>query len=435
MSSSQLIILGFALTITIGALLLSLPFANVTGKAASLGDAIFTATSAVCVTGLVVQDTCTYWTLFGQAVIICLIQIGGLGVVTMSVALSMLSGKRIGLRQRSVMRDSISCPQIGGIVRLSGFILRATFVIEALGAFAMSFVFCRQLGLAKGIWYSVFHSISAFCNAGFDLMGFNGKFSSLMSFVKEPLINIPIMALIIIGGLGFLSWSDIKANKLQFRYYRMQTKVIISSTVVLILLPAVFLFFLEFSGMPLGQRILASLFQSVTPRTAGFNTVDLAALSQSALVLMIILMLIGGAPGSTAGGLKITTVVALLASMVSVFRKRSHIRLFRRTAADDTVRNASAIMSLYLMLLIAGAMVINRIEGIDFVSCLFETTSAICTVGLTTGITPGLGAMSRAILITLMFCGRVGALTLVFAAVSSRSDQLSQLPTEKLTTG
>ena len=269
---------------------------------------LFTATSAVCVTGLVVQDTGSYWSTFGQAVILALIQIGGLGVVTVAASFALLSGRRISLMQRSTMQDAISAPKVGGIVRLTRFILRGTFLIELLGALAMLPVFCRDYGW-RGIWMAVFHSISAFCNAGFDILGTESNlYPSLTGYAGSPVINVTIMLLIVVGGIGFLTWDDICENKWQLHRYRMQSKVILVTTGLLIFLPAVFFFFSDFSALSAGNRLLASFFQSVTPRTAGFNTVNLSAMSGASQGVMILLMLIGGSPGSTAGGMKTTTL-------------------------------------------------------------------------------------------------------------------------------
>lgn len=435
LTSSQIIIIGFALVILFGALLLMLPFATIDGKSAMFKDALFTATSAVCVTGLIVQDTATYWSYFGQGVILVLIQIGGMGVVTLAVALTMLSGKRISLKQRSTMQEAISAPQVGGIVKFTGFILKMTLIFEILGAILMSPIFCREFGLFKGIWYSLFHSISAFCNAGFDLMGVKESYSSLTNFAANSLINFTIMSLIVIGGIGFFTWGDIRTHKWNVKRYRMQSKVILATTVILIILPTIYFFFYEFRDMPLKNRMLESLFQSITPRTAGFNTADLTQISESGLAIMILLMLIGGSPGSTAGGMKTTTFAVLLSTAVSVFRRREATNFFGRRIEDDTIKNASTILVMYLTFFLTGGVVISTIEGLPLVTCLFETASAIGTVGLTLGITPQLGIISRLILIGLMYLGRVGGLTLVFAALSMKQKSFVKYPKERMTVG
>lgn len=252
-TSFQVIILGFFSVILIGGLLLTLPVATQDGQGASFADGIFTATSAVCVTGLVVHDTATYWSMFGQAVILLLIQIGGMGVVTVAVAIAAVAGRKIGLMQRSVMQEAISAHQVGGIVRMTKFILKTSMAIELVGAVLLSLVFCKDFGMAKGLWYGLFHSVSAFCNAGFDLIGIREPFSSLTSYASQPIVNLTIMALIVTGGLGFLTWADIQKNKWHFKKYRMQSKVILTVTAGLILIPAVYFFFFEFSDLAIGK--------------------------------------------------------------------------------------------------------------------------------------------------------------------------------------
>ena len=434
-SSSQIIIMGFAALILLGSFLLMLPFSTQNGRGATFTDALFTATSAVCVTGLVVQDTATYWSSFGQAVIITMIQIGGMGVVTVAIAITTLSGKQISLKQRSTMQEAISAHKVGGIVRLTGFIIRMTVIFELLGAVLLAPAFCREFGIAKGIWYAVFHSISAFCNAGFDLMGVKSQFSSLSFFADHAAVNIIVMALIVTGGIGFMTWDDIKTHKHRLRKYRMQSKVILVTTALLIALPALYFFFFEFGKETAGNRILLSLFQAITPRTAGFNTADLTKIGQVGTVIIILLMLVGGSPGSTAGGMKTTTLAVLFSTAISVFRRREHTHFFGRRISDNTVRNAATILMLYLVLFLTGGCVISLVEGLPLGTCLFETASAVGTVGLTLGITPSLGLISQFILIVLMFIGRVGGLTLIFSAVSDSRGNTARLPQEKLTVG
>ena len=434
LSSSQIILFGFLLVILAGALLLMLPVSAAEGKATPFLDCLFTATSAVCVTGLVVYDTATHWSVFGQAVILLLIQIGGMGVITVAVAIAMASGKRITLMQRRTMQDAISAPQVGGIVRFTGFILKGTFLFELLGAAALMTVFVPEQGL-RGIWLAVFHSVSAFCNAGFDLMGTRAPFSSLTAYNQNPVVNITVMLLIVIGGIGFLTWQDIRRSGLHFRRYRMQSKVILSVTGILIVLPALYFYFAEFNHLPLAQRFWGSLFQAVTPRTAGFNTLDLTGLSEVGQLVTCLLMLIGGSPGSTAGGMKTTTLAVLVSCSVAVFRKRSSGQFYGRRIADEAVKNAVTVFLMYITLFLAGGMVISAAEGLPLLTCLFESASAVGTVGLTLGITPGLGTVSRLVLICLMFFGRVGGLTLIFATLPANQNTLSKLPLEKITVG
>ncbi len=431
----QLIIMGFAGVILLGALLLMLPLSSRSGQVTPLGDALFTATSAVCVTGLVVQDTASYWSGFGQAIILLMIQIGGLGVITVAASFALLSGRRISLMQRSAVQEAIAAPQMGGIVRLTGFILRMTLAIEVIGALVMLPVFCHDFG-ARGVWMAMFHSISAFCNAGFDLMGTaEAPYVSLMGYASHPVINLTIMLLIGIGGIGFLTWDDVRANGLHLRRYRMQSKVILVMTALLIFFPALYFFFGEFSALPLGSRITAALFQAVTPRTAGFNTVDLTQMTGAGQALIILLMLIGGSPGSTAGGMKTTTAAVLIANAIAVFGRREAPHFFGRRLEDGAIRSAATILMMYLCLFLAGGWIISLTEGLPMGLCLFEAASAIGTVGLSLGLTPGLGMVSRLVLILLMFFGRVGGLTMIYAALSSTKKRPSKLPQDKITVG
>ena len=347
-SPFRIIIFGFLLVIFMGSFLLMLPISTKTGECTPFLDALFTSTSAVCVTGLVIHDTATYWSNFGQSVIILLIQIGGLGVITVAGAFTILSGRKIGLMQRSTMQEAIAAPNVGGIVRRTGFILKTALAVELFGAVLLFPVFFCEFGLLKGAWYSLFHSISAFCNAGFDLMGVKAPFSSLTDYAGNPVISIVIALLIAIGGIGFLTWEDIRTNGLHFQKYRMQSKVILTVTGALILIPTIYFFLFEFTQAPMGERVLLSFFQAVTPRTAGFNTADLTALSETGQFVIIILMLIGGSPGSTAGGMKTTTFAVLLANTLAVFRRREHPSFFNRRLSNEVVSQASTILIMYL---------------------------------------------------------------------------------------
>lgn len=434
LTSFQIISLGFFGVILLGTILLMLPLSSRAGKLTPFFDALFTSTSAVCVTGLVVYDTATYWSGFGQLVILLLIQIGGMGVITTAAAFAMISGKKISLMQRSTMQEAIAAPKVGGIVRLTGFIIKTTLLMELLGAACMAPVFFRDFGI-KGLWMALFHSISAFCNAGFDLMGAEMPFSSLTGYAAQPAINLTVMALIIVGGIGFLTWEDICTNRLHFHKYRMQSKVILWTTAILLAVPAVYFYFYEFGSMEPGERLLSALFQSVTPRTAGFNTVDLTGITEAGRWIIIVLMLIGGSPGSTAGGMKTTTAAVLLATALSAFRQKEDTCFFGRRIGEDVVKNAAAILLMYLALFFCGGLVISITEGLPMLTCLFETASAVGTVGLSLGITPKLGLLSRMILVVLMFFGRVGGLTLIFAALSGTRNTASRLPQEKITVG
>ena len=431
----QLIILGFLLLILFGALLLMLPVANNAHMHTEFVDALFTSVSATCVTGLVVKDTAIHWSMFGQLVILIMIQIGGMGVVTITMAFIALSGKQIGLWERSTMQESIGAPRIRGIVRLTSFIIKTSFFIELIGACLLFPQFLKDVGPLKAVWYSIFHSISAFCNAGFDLMGIRGPFSSFTSYQGNYYVNIVIMSLIVIGGIGFVTWDDIKTNKLRFKHYSIQSKIILVTSLLLIFVPALFLFVFEFRSLPLPERIISSLFQSVTTRTAGFNTADLNMMDESGSLLMIILMLIGGSPGSTAGGMKTTTIAVLFLSALTVFNKKNDVEAVNRRLSEDTVRSAGAILFIYLVLFITGAIIISKVEDLPLITCLFETASAIGTVGLTLGITSFLSVPSKIVLMILMFFGRIGCLTIIYAAVPADSNNNARLPLEKVAIG
>ena len=435
LSSFKIIILGFAGVILLGALLLMLPISSTGGNVTPFNETLFTSTSAVCVTGLVVRDTGSYWSTFGQTVILALIQIGGLGVVTVAASFALLSGRKISLMQRSTMQDAISAPKVGGIVRLTRFILRGTFLIELLGALAMLPVFCRDYGW-RGIWMAVFHSVSAFCNAGFDILGTgNNLYPSLTSYADSPIINITIMLLIVTGGIGFLTWDDICENKLHFHHYRMQSKVILVTTAFLLVLPAIFFFFVDFSSLPIGKRVLASFFQSVTPRTAGFNTVILSDMTGASQAVMIFLMMIGGSPGSTAGGMKTTTLAVLVANAAATFRQHESVHFFGRRIECGVVKTAATVVTMYLALFFGGAIFISVYENLPLSSCLYETASAVGTVGLTLGITPQLHIPSQMVLIMLMYLGRVGGLTLIYAALSGKRAETAKLPLDQIAVG
>ncbi len=435
LSSFQLVIMGFLAVILLGTLLLTLPFSARSGHWTAFSDALFTATSAVCVTGLVVRDTATYWSGFGQAVILLLIQIGGLGVASMAALIALLSGRRISLLQRSTLQDALSAHQIGGVVKMTAFLLKIALIVELAGTLLLLPVFCTRWG-TQGLWMALFHSVSAFCNAGFDVMGDKtGPFSSLCGFSGHPGLVLMICLLIVLGGLGFLTWDDFRNHRWQFKSYRMQSKVILCSTAVLIVVPAVFLFLTQFREGSLSERLCLSLFQAVTPRTAGFNTADFSALSPGGRTMMIVLMLIGGSPGSTAGGMKTTTAAVLLTNALAVFRRRKSVTLFGRRLEEGVVNNAGALLLLYLLLPVTGAVMLSEVEGLPMGPCLFETASALGTVGLSLGLTPTLGTLSRMILIALMFLGRVGGLTLIYAMFSGRGLEVSQRPVEKIMIG
>lgn len=438
-TTTKLIAFGYVLVIAIGTLLLMLPIST-RGGHTSFMDAWFTATSATCVTGLVTHDTYTFWSEFGQIVILILIQIGGIGFMTIAVSAMTFTKKKIGLSQRLLMQESVGAPQVGGIVRMSQFVFFGTMLVEGIGALLLGFYFVPKLGIGRGIYFSVFHSISAFCNAGIDLMGYFSPSSSLMLASVNYIVNITIALLIVIGGLGFFVWADILKCKWHFKTYRLHAKIVLTATAVLIVGGAVLIFIFEFGkgsmeGKTLSEQILCSFFQSVTPRTAGFNTMDLNTLTGSSQMLIVCLMFIGGSPGSTAGGVKTTTMLVLIFTIWTELRRRKDVEGFRRRVESETIRTASCLMMLYGLLNIFCAMIIAAVEGIGMKPVLFEVVSALGTVGLSLGITPQLGHFSHIILIMLMYIGRVGGITVLLAFSSRLSSVPSKLPTEKIAIG
>ncbi len=439
MSRIQIISLGFIIIILTGVLLLKLPFATKSGEAADWMTAIFTATSATCVTGLVVVDTFTYWSRFGQAVILCLIQIGGLGFMSIGIFLLLFFRKRIGLRERGLMQESVSALQISGMVRIVKMIIAGTVLFEGIGAVLLSIRFIPMLGIKEGVFYSVFHAISAFCNGGFDLMGRYGQYSSLVMFYDDWLVNIVIMGLITIGSLGFLVWQDIRDKKLNFKKYRLHTKIVLVMTFAVLIVSSVLFMIFEWNntmaGMTVWQRIWSSMFSSVTARTAGFNSVDTGLLTDSSKLLTIFLMFMGGSPGSTAGGIKTTTVVVVFLYLWSNMRNDTGCNIFGRRLDDEVIKRASLVFYINLFLAMGAGLMICAVQRLDFLDILFEVISAIGTVGMTTGITRSLNMVSRVILILLMYCGRVGSMTFAMSFIEKRKNAPVKLPVEKITVG
>lgn len=437
----KLILSGYCLIILLGTLLLALPFATKGAGSSPITDCFFTATSATCVTGLIRFDTATHWTMFGQLVILSLIQIGGVGFMTVAIVIMAFTKRKITLSQRSIMQNSISAPQIGGIVRMSKFIALGTLCIEGVGALLLSFDFIPRFGWGKGCYYAIFHSVSAFCNAGFDLMGSEtGQFSSLTGLADNWYVNTVIMLLIFVGGLGFFVWHDVKDKRFRFQNLNLQSKMVLSISVGLVIGGAFVIFLLEnhqqmFHGMSMGEKVLASLFQSVTARTAGFNTTDLSVMTDSGKLVMICLMLIGGSTGSTAGGIKTTTFWVLLVSIFTTFRRKKNIEAFGRRMEEGITRTASCVFMTYLLLVISSAVIISAVEGLPMMTVLFETGSAMATVGLSFGVTPTLGMFSKLLVAFLMLCGRVGSITMLLAFSSEKRVVSSGYPLEKVQVG
>ena len=438
LSPVRLIALGFFLVIFVGAGLLCLPVAY-KGEAPGFLNALFTSTSATCVTGLVVRDTYTGWTLFGQLVILFLIQLGGLGFMTVFTLISSALGRRMGLYDRKVLMQSAGNISLGGVGDLISRIIPFTLVFEGVGALLRAIRFVPEFGWGRGLYFSVFHAISAFCNAGFDLMGVRSPFSSLTAFVDDPIVTLTISALIIIGGLGFLVWRDLAANRFRWSKCQMHTKLVLTTTGTLVLGGWLLFLGLErnasLEGLSIGEKLLASFFEAVTPRTAGFNTTDLNAMSESGNLLTNVLMLIGGSPGSTAGGIKTTTIAVLVLSVLASSKGYTRVNAFRYSIARDMLRQASSIVFIYLGMSLAATMALCVFDPITLKQAMFEVNSAIATVGLSLGITPALSAASRIVLIILMYAGRIGGLSFVLLFSERRSEPPIDRPVGKLLIG
>ncbi len=439
LGASKIIALGFLCIILIGSLLLMLPVSTRTGQITPFVDCLFTASSATCVTGLAVYDTFTHWSFFGQIVILSLIQIGGLGFMSIVTMISVIIGRNIGLGERKLIMESTASFGVGGIVGLVKRIVIRTLIAELCGAVLLAFKFCKEMGLIRGIYYSVFHAVSAFCNAGFDLMGRFLPSSSLSRYRTDVYVNVIIMLLIVVGGLGFIVWDDIIKNKWHFSKYQLHSKIVLVATGILIFLPAALFFVFEynsaFAGETTGNKILMSFFSSITPRTAGFSTFDLNALSDSGSLLTVILMVVGGNSGSTAGGMKVTTLAVLLLALFAAAAKNKDTVVFKKKIDSETIRNASAIFVIYTNIVLIFTMVICAIESFDLKQVLFEVASAIGTVGLSLGITSQLCVASKMLISFLMFAGRLGGLTVIILFAEKSKPTLVTRPTGKVLIG
>ena len=442
----RLLVLGYLAVIIIGTLLLIIPFASKITGSASFMDALFTTVSASCVTGLIVRDTYTHWSTFGQVVILLLIQIGGIGFMTVVYLLLRLGGRKIGLKERTFMQEAVSAPTLSGMGKLTTTILVGTLACEGIGAFILCFRFVPDFGWGEGIWISVFTAVSAFCNAGFDLCGGKyGEFSSLTAYSGDPIVCITIPLLIIVGGLGFFVWQDIKNNKFHVRKYELHTKLVLIMTAVLVVVPTAIIAVAE-NTLPWGERILSSFFTAVTPRTAGFNVLPLSgagSVRSVTIFLTIVLMFIGGSSGSTAGGIKTNTLAVLFLSVFSLIRGKRSVECFGRRLDDTNVKNAAQFVTAFLSLIVLGTVLLCLFEEnnaafaeapLTPTQAVFEVVSAIATVGLTMGITPQLTIGSQIVLCVLMFLGRAGCMT-VMLAWKAPNAPTAELPLERVRIG
>lgn len=439
LSGMQLIAIGFFLLIMTGTFLLMLPVSSRDGTFTPFMTALFTATSASCVTGLILVDTYTHWSLFGQLVLLALIQIGGLGFITIGTAVSLILRRKIGLKERGWIKESFNVLDIGGVVRLIRLVLKGTLLFEGMGALLLFIRFYPRMGFAKGLYYGIWHAISAFCNAGFDLMGYDEPYSSFTAYYDDPVVSFTLCGLILIGGLGFIVWSDIAQHKWHFRKYALQAKMVLSVSAVLVFGGALLFYLLEGNRLyadmsPMG-KFCSSFFSAITPRTAGFNTTDTGALSEGGKLLTIILMFIGGGSGSTAGGVKMATIFVLLLHLRSTLLRTNGTNIFGRRIEDDTVAKASALLCTYLVCSLAATLAITGMQDFAIGDTLFEVVSAICTVGMTAGITGQLNLVSQAIIVFLMYIGRLGSLSFALSFTDHKKLTHIMQPVERINIG
>ena len=435
----QIIALGYFTIVFLGTILLMLPISTQNGQASSLLTAAFTSVSASCVTGLIAVNTATHWSMFGQIVILVLIQLGGLGYMTIATFFYRLVIRKKGLREKVMMAETINTTRLDNFSGLIKKIVLGTLIFETAGAALLSISFIGRFGLSKGIYFSIFHSISAFCNAGFDLLGENTPFVSLMDFSGDYIVLLTVSALIIIGSLGFLVWDDISVKRFKLKKLNLHSKIVLITSGVLILSGAVLFFIFEYNNllkdMPFGQKILNSFFASVTPRTAGFNSVDMSAFSPSSVLLTVFLMFIGGSSGSTAGGVKTTSIFVIVAFAFSTVRGNDEVVVFGKTIKTEFLKKAILIVTLNIALIICATLIICAVDGTPIDKAILETVSAMSTVGLTAGLTPTLSTASKIVLMFLMFCGRVGSVSFASALFEKRVNPPISYPAESITVG
>lgn len=441
MPAAAMVALSFLFIIAVGTALLCFPAATSDGSVEFI-DSLFTAVSAVCVTGLTVVDTFNHWSYYGQAVVLVLIQIGGLGFITILSMIMLYTKKHTSLSERKLVMQSAGSASLSGLKKLVLYILIGTASFEFIGAFIMCFSFVPVYGWGLGIWQAVFTSVSAFCNAGFTITDANGTLS-LCAFVGDPVISLTVVLLIIIGGIGFFVWGDIVKNGIHVTKYTLHTKIVLTATAVLVFVGWLLFALIEWNNPDtignesVGTKLLATLFMSVTPRTAGFNNVDYANMSAAGILLSDILMFVGGSPGSTAGGVKTTTIVVFLLSAISVARRKDEVHIFKRRFEKDAAVQACAVVCLYLFLIVASCIIILAAEGDAFTleEVSFEVLSAVNTVGLSMGITAKLGIVSKLVLMLLMTLGRVGGFTFILLFAGEKKPVTISCVSEKIMVG
>ena len=455
MHPTQILVIGFLIVITLVTILLTLPISSASGESTSVITALFTATSAVCVTGLSVVTTATYWSLFGKIVIICAIQIGGLGFMSLVSMLFVLLGKRITFKNRLIMQEALNLNTTAGVVRFTKMIVKGTLLVEGIGALLLTFIFVPEYGFIQGVWYSIFHAISAFCNAGFDLIGSAG----LVPYVGNTLLNLVIMALIILGSLGFSVWLD-TCNTISYKlkapkHYTwkqawgklsLHTKLVYVITAILLVVGALGIFLLEYTnidtlgGLTFKEKVLAAMFQSVSPRTAGFATIDLASMTDTSKLLTMLLMFIGGSPAGTAGGIKTVTMGVLVICAISTIKGQNQVTIFKRRLSFNVISRALTIVMISVSVVVVVVSILSMTEALPFMDIVFETISAFATVGTTLGITSKLSLIGKLIIIVVMFIGRLGPITIAMALTLRQNDKEKnkasiEYPEEKIMVG
>ena len=440
LSPTRVIALSFALVILVGTILLALPAATKTGHETSILDALFTSVSATCVIGMTPYDIYTHWSMFGQIVIMILFQIGGLGIMSVMCLFSIFLHKKIGLQERILLAQTSGNIRLNGVIKLMKKIFIGTFLFEAVGAIILAFAFYEEMGLGKSIYYGIFHSISAFCNAGFDLMGFREQFSSMTYYEGNPLVCFTLMALIVLGGLGFFVWSDVLKNKWHFGKYSLHSKIILYSALLLILGGWFCYYIFELNGelynLTYPKKIMASLFMSVSTRTAGFNVFDLGELSEVGLLLTMCLMFIGAGVGSTSGGVKTTTVAILLAAVMTFAKGKKDVVIFKRRIDNDTIRHAASILLVYMAAVLVSTAAICFLDKIRLQDALFETIAAVSTVGYSRVGVQNMGAITRIIMMILMYGGRIGFMSLLMVFwEKDKGEAPIEYPTEEIMIG
>lgn len=440
-SPTKMILGVFAVIIFIGAVLLMLPVATASGEHVDFLTALFTSTSATCVTGLVAVDTLSYWTKFGQIIILVLIQCGGLGFMAFATVFSLAVHRRISLRERLIMTQSFSVDELSGVVRLARYILIRTLVAECIGTALLAIRFVPEYGVGEGLFKSVFHSVSAFCNAGFDIIGLSSDhIGSMSKYASDPLVCLTLVGLMVAGGLGFFVWGEIRSKK-SFHSYSLHTKLVLIMTAALLITGTTLFMMFEFSNaetvgdMSFGGKLLSSLFQASTARTAGYYTFSQQGMTTSSKLVTVALMFIGGSPGSTAGGIKTVTFAVLVMTAVSVMRGKGEVTLFERRVPTYTILKSIAVFMVAAFFVSVASIIIVLGDGINMIDALFECVSAFSTTGLSTGITAGLNPLSKSVLILLMYLGRVGLLTVSIGLLAQKSPSKISYPEGKTIIG